>query len=97
MAYRVIWRLIGREGRHLDGGPLEGFYSTYSEAVAAVSELLSPYCEVSRNHEQGCWQGRRSADADLAVWVWVERAEECVPDGVGRREGADALSEARAP
>ena len=97
MAYRVIWRLIGREGRHLDGGPLEGFYSTYSEAVAAVSELLSPYCEVSRDHEQGSWLARRSPDADLSLSVWIEHADESMPDGVGGGGAADPAGGARAP
>ncbi len=97
MAYRVIWRLIGREGRHLDGGSLEGSYVTHGEAFTAVHELLSPYCEVSRDHEQGCWLARRSADADLSLWVWIEQADESMPDGLGGGGAADPAGGARAP
>jgi hypothetical protein len=81
MSYRVIWRLVGREGRHLDGASLEGVYLAYGEAVAAINELLKPYCEVSRDHEQGVWLARRSADADLAICVWVEQTDDIMHDG----------------
>jgi hypothetical protein len=73
MAYSVRWQLVGRSDRLLDPGRIEGEYRDYGDAVAAINELLRPYPEVSRNHEEGYWHARRSADADLAVWVWVER------------------------
>jgi hypothetical protein len=40
--------------------------------VAAVVEFLRPYPEVSRCPAESYWLARRSRDADLAVWIWVE-------------------------
>jgi hypothetical protein len=72
MAYRVQWQLVGRLGRPLDCGCLgEGLYD-YCDAVAAVHEFLRPYPVVSRSGEENYWQARRSSDADLGVWVWIE-------------------------
>jgi hypothetical protein len=52
----------------------EGFCA-YGDAVAAVVEFLRPYPEVSRCPTESYWLARRSMDADLAVWVWIERHE----------------------
>ncbi len=72
MAYNVQWQLVGRSGHPLDGGCLgEGLYD-YGDAVAAVQEFLRPYPVVSRCGEEGYWKARRSSDADLGVWVWIE-------------------------
>jgi len=37
--------------------------------------LLRVYPEVWRIEEEGYWLARRSAGADLAMWVWMERVE----------------------
>jgi hypothetical protein len=72
MVYRVRWQLVGRSGQPLDSGCIgEGFYA-YGEAVAAVVEFLRPYPEVSRCPTESYWLARRSCDADLTVWIWVE-------------------------
>jgi hypothetical protein len=75
MAYLVRWQLVGRSGRPLDGGCIREFFPHYGDAVTAISDFLRPYPEVCRCGDEGYWQARRSADADLAVWVWVEWAD----------------------
>jgi hypothetical protein len=52
----------------------EGFCA-YGDAAAAVVEFLRPYPEVSRCATESYWLARRSMDADLAVWVWIEHHE----------------------
>jgi hypothetical protein len=76
MAYLVRWQLVGRYGRHLDAGRIGEGFRQYGEAVMAISEFLKSYPEVCRCQEEGYWLGRRSADADLAVWIWVERSND---------------------
>jgi hypothetical protein len=75
MAYLVRWQLIGRSRRRLDSGGLGESFCTYGDAVAAISEFLRPYPEVSRCAEESYWLARRSSDADLAIWIWVERPD----------------------
>ena len=75
MAYRVRWQLIGRSGQPLDGGCVGEGFCAYSDAVAAVVEFLRPYPEVRRYSAESYWLARRSHEADLAVWIWVERHE----------------------
>jgi hypothetical protein len=75
MAYRVRWQLVGRSGQPLDSGCIAESFCVYGEAVAAVVEFLRPYPEVSRCPAESYWLARRSMDADLSVWVWVERHE----------------------
>lgn len=72
MAYLVRWQLVGRSRRPLDGGCVGEGFCHYGEAVAAIHEFLRPYPEVSRCPEESYWMARRSSDADLAVWIWVE-------------------------
>jgi len=72
MAYFVRWQLVGRSGQPLDSGGSEESFPRYGDAIAAVAEFLRPYPEVSRCPTESYWQARRSRDADLAVWVWVE-------------------------
>lgn len=72
MAYRVRWQLVGRSGQPLDGGCVGEDFRAYGDAVAAVVEFLRPYPEVSRCSAESYWLARRSRDADLAVWIWVE-------------------------
>ena len=75
MAYRVRWQLVGRSGQPLDNGCLGAGSCAYSDAVAAVIEFLRPYPEVCRCSAESYWLARRSHEADLAVWIWVERHE----------------------
>jgi hypothetical protein len=79
MAYRVRWKLVGRNGRRLDEGGIDQIYRAYPEAAAAINELLRPYPEVLHVAHEGYWLARRSDDADLAVWVWIELAEAVTP------------------
>ena len=73
MAYRVRWQLVGRSGQPLDNGCLGEGLCAYGDAVAAVAEFLRPYPDVCRCPAESYWLARRSRDADLAVWVWIER------------------------
>ena len=73
MAYRVRWQLVGRSGQSLDNGWLGEGFVPYGDAMAAVIEFLRPYPEVCRCPTESYWLARRSMDADLAVWVWIER------------------------
>jgi hypothetical protein len=75
MTYRVVWRLIGRDERLLDGGGIDEIYSSYAAAAAAVSELLSAYPDAVRCESGTHWRARRSLDADLEVRIWIEDAE----------------------
>jgi hypothetical protein len=72
MTFRVQWQLVGRLGQPLDGGCVSEGFCSYGEAVAAVVEFLRPYPEVSHCRAEDYWLARRSCDADLAVWIWVE-------------------------
>jgi hypothetical protein len=75
MVYWVRWQLVGRSGRPLDSGCMGEGFCAYGDAVAAVVEFLRLYPEVSRCPAESYWLARRSMDADLAVWVWIERHE----------------------
>ena len=75
MAYRVRWQLVGRSGQPLDHGCLGEGLCAYGDAVAAVAEFLRPYPDVCRCPAESYWLARRSREADLAVWVWIERHE----------------------
>ena len=75
MAYRVQWQLVGRLGQPLDNGCLGEGLCAYGDAVAAVAEFLRPYPDVCRCPAESYWLARRSREADLAVWVWIERHE----------------------
>jgi hypothetical protein len=75
MAYCVRWQLVGRSGQLRDSGCLGEGFCAYGDAVAAVVEFLRPYPEVCRCPTESYWLARRSCEADLAVWVWIERHE----------------------
>ena len=75
MAYRVRWQLVGRSGQPLDNGWLGEGFVPYGDAMAAVIEFLRPYPEICQCPTESYWLARRSMDADLAVWVWIERHE----------------------
>jgi hypothetical protein len=81
MVYRVRWQLVGRSGQPLDSGCLGEGFCAYGDAVATVVEFLRPYSEVSRCPTESYWLARRSREADLAVWVWIERDEIKEPTG----------------
>jgi hypothetical protein len=76
MPYQVRWRLVGRSERALDHGHIWEAYERYGDAVGAVNEFLRPYPSVRHCGEEGYWLARRSEDADLAVWVWIERQDQ---------------------
>ena len=75
MAYHVHWQLVGRSGQPLDGGCIGEGFCAYGDALAAVVEFLRPYPEVGRCPRESYWLARRSSDADLAVWIWIERQD----------------------
>jgi hypothetical protein len=75
MVYRVRWQLVGRSGQPLDSGCVGESFCAYGDAVAAVVEFLRPYPEVRRCPAESYWLARRSHEADLAVWIWVEDHE----------------------
>jgi hypothetical protein len=75
MAYRVRWQLVGRSGQPLDSGCIGERLCAYGDAVAAVVEFLRSYLEVSHCPVESYWLARRSYEADLAVWIWIERHE----------------------
>ena len=80
MSYQVRWQLVGRSERPLDHGHIREAYNGYGDAVGAINEFLRPYPEVQHCDEEGYWLARRSEDADLAVWLWIEQhdyPEEC--------------------
>ena len=79
MAYRVRWQLVGRSGQPLDSGCMGERFCAYGDAMATVVEFLRPYPEVSRCPTESYWLARRSREADLAVWVWIEREETAEP------------------
>ena len=81
MAYQVRWQLVGRSGQPLDRGCLGADFCTYGDAMAVVAEFLRPYPEVNRCPTESYWLARRSCEADLAVWVWIERDEIKEPTG----------------
>jgi hypothetical protein len=81
MAYRVRWQLVGRSGQPLDSGCLGKGICAYGDAMATVVEFLRPYPEVNHCLAESYWLARRSRDADLVVWVWIERHETEKPKG----------------
>jgi len=76
MPYFVRWQLVGRSQRRIDSGYIREVYEEYGDAAEAASEFLRSYPEVDRCDEEAYWLARRSADADRAVWVWVEQHED---------------------
>jgi hypothetical protein len=94
MAYRVRWQLVGRSGQPLDSGYLGEGFCAYGDAMASVVEFLRPYPEVCRCPTESYWLARRSREADLAAWVWIERDEteeptEATPAWMFPSEAAD--------
>jgi hypothetical protein len=75
MTYAVRWQLVGRSGQRLDTGCIGEDFRAYGDAATAVAEFLRPYPEVRRCPAESYWLARRSREADLAVWVWIERNE----------------------
>ena len=73
MPYLVRWQLVGPSKRPLDCGSIQEVYDDYGAAVAAVHEFLRLYQDVQRCDQEAYWLARRSVDADLTVWVWIEQ------------------------
>jgi hypothetical protein len=98
MAYFVRWQLVGRSGGPLDKGSIGESFCGYGDALATVFELLRPYAEVNCYLAESYWLARRSRDADLAVWVWIENhePEEATPIVSARIQPSVAESETSA-
>ena len=79
MPYQVRWQLVGRSERPLDSGHITEAFEGYGDAAGAINEFLRPYPEVQHCTDEGYWLARRSQDADLAVWVWIERHDDPEP------------------
>jgi hypothetical protein len=75
MPYQVRWQLVGQSRQPLDNGCLGEGFCAYGEAVATVVEFMRPYPEVCHCSAESYWLARRSVDADLAVWVWIEQQD----------------------
>jgi len=73
MPYCVRWKLFGPSKCPLDCGSIQEVYNDYGAAVAAVHEFLRSYPDVQRSDQEAYWLARRSVDADLHVWVWIEQ------------------------
>jgi hypothetical protein len=73
MNYRIVWHLVGQEGRFLDQGRLDDDYEDYGEAALAISQWLSGYAEASHSEDGSHWRARRSPDADLELRIWISR------------------------
>ncbi|MET0745375.1 MAG: hypothetical protein ABWY78_18535 [Microvirga sp.] len=84
MNYRIVWHLVGQEGRFLDRGCLEDAYEDYSEAAVALNQWLAAYVEAGRSEDGSHWIARRSSDADLALRIWICQADSA-PDEQGAR------------
>ena len=96
MAYRVRWQLVGRSGQPLDHGCLGEGLCAYGDAVAAVAEFLRPYPDVCRCPAESYWLARRSREAYLAVWVWIERHGIEKPAGISSAQRILGLAAAQA-
>jgi hypothetical protein len=95
MPYQVRWQLVGRSERPLDRGRISEDYDQYGDAVGAINEFLRPYSEVRHSNEEGYWRARRSQDADLAVWVWIERLHDtCASESAEAREDREGQNDA---
>ncbi len=70
MGYRVLWRLVGPAERVLDSGDVDDFGDALS-AADAVNSLLSSLAQAGRDADRGYWWGRKTADSDLEVRLFV--------------------------
>jgi hypothetical protein len=88
----VRWQLVGPSKRSLDCGSIQEVYDDYGAAVAAVHEFLRLYPDVQRCDQEAYWLARRSDDADLTVWVWIEQHNnrEAITEETEDRQGFDA-------
>jgi hypothetical protein len=76
MGYRLDWRLVGRDNRHLDGGEIDSGFRDRRSALAALGAFLHQFAFWSRDGEPDNWWAKRSEDADLQVFI---RLREEVP------------------
>jgi hypothetical protein len=89
MTYRILWKLVGHSDRLLDSGNIDEDFEDYGDAIAAISSFLRSYPEVARHDAESYWRARRSSDADLELWVWVENdAGPCAALSRGASSGA---------
>jgi hypothetical protein len=79
VAYRVEWRLVGRESRLLDQGEIDGDLADRAAALQALHGFLATFALRGRNEAKGYWWGRRSA-ADLEVQVVLRRTVDAGED-----------------
>jgi len=75
MRYRLHWRLLGREGRYLDGGEIEGGFHDRHDAMQMLAAFLRQFALRGRNERDGPWWAQRSPDADLKVHVTLQEDE----------------------
>ena len=78
MAFGVEWRLVGREGQHIDQGEIEGDFPDRPSALRALHAYLLTFQVTGRNSDGGWW-GRRSSDADIEVQVFLRESAEIAP------------------
>ena len=81
MAFGVEWRLVGREGQHINQGEVEGDFPDRPSALRALHAYLLTFQVTGRNSDGGWW-GRRSSDADIEVQVFLREFAESRAPGV---------------
>ena len=69
MAFRLDWRLLGREDRFLDSGEIDSGFRDRQSAMQALSAFLLQFPVWGRNPDGRSWWGKRSEDADLKVLI----------------------------
>jgi hypothetical protein len=69
MAYRLDWRLVGRENRLLDSGEIDSGFRDRRSALEALGAFLHQFALWGRDSERDSWWAKRSEDADLKVLI----------------------------
>jgi len=75
MRCRLHWGLLGREGRYLDGGEIEGGFHDRHDAMQVLAAFLCRFAVWGRNERDSTWWAQRSSDADLKVHVTLHEDE----------------------
>jgi hypothetical protein len=69
MAYRLDWRLVGRDNRLLDSGEIDSGFRDRRSALEALGAFLHQFALWGRDSEPDSWWAKRSEDADLKVLI----------------------------
>ena len=69
MAYRLDWRLVGRENRLLDSGEIDSGFRDRRSALEALGAFLHQFPLWGCDSERDSWWAKRSEDADLKVLI----------------------------